>query len=148
MEGTSRDNVAANETAATPQSQASQGGWGTSPLPGSSTGVSSPQSGWPSGGALPQRSIAGFHRGYATTLKVVTYIFAFGLPLVTFLFLCMAARGRDAGAQILLSFLGCGVWAFVLWLFGSFAAKLFDLVSKIAMLNDQLLHELRKENRK
>lgn len=128
---------------------ASQSAWGAAPA----SNQSPAPSGWGGSpvGSPAERSITGFHRGYANTLKVVTYIFAFGLPLITFFALCFSFDRYDAELGIPLSFLGCALWAFFLWLFGSFAAKLFDLVSKIAMFNDQLLRELRelrKENDK
>lgn len=121
---------------------APQSTWGDHPI----QEPPSTQMNWNDPAAQPyhqDKNISGFHRGYATTLKVVTYIFAFGFPLLMFLALCASARGRDAGAQIMLGFFGCGLMAFFLWLYGAFAAKLFDLVSKIAMFNDQILRELR-----
>ena len=93
-----------------------------------------------------ERTITGFHRGYANTLKVVTYIFTIGFPLITFLALCFASEG-DGGVMVA-SLFACGIMAFVLWLTWSFTAKLFDLVSKIAMLNAQLVQEVRELKKK
>ncbi len=76
-----------------------------------------------------------FHRGFVRVLRIVTYLLAFGAPLLLF----VISLGGEGGEYPALIFCLCAALAAVLWLTWSYATKLFDLVSKLAQSNDALL---------
>lgn len=108
MENETRDPWGAENLSAQSSPQPSQ--WGTS---------DQPQAGDP------------FHRGFVRVLRVVTYLLAFGAPVVAF---TMANGGKNPEFYYIGIALGVA-----LWLTWSYATKLFDLVSKLARSNDELL---------
>ncbi len=112
MENETRDPWGAENLSGQPSPQPSQ--WSTS---------DQPQAGDP------------FHRGFVRVLRIVTYLLAFGVPLVIFV-IALDGYGGEYPAVI---FCLCAALAAVLWLTWSYATKLFDLVSKLAQSNDALL---------
>ncbi len=112
MENETRDPWGAETLSGQPSPQPSQ--WGTS---------DQPQAGDP------------FHRGFVRVLRVVTYLLSFGVPLLLF----VISLGGEGGEYPEIAFCLCAALAAVLWLTWSYATKLFDLVSKLARSNDELV---------
>ncbi len=109
MENETRDPWGAETLSGQPSPQPSQ--WGTS---------DQPQAGDP------------FHRGFVRVLRIVTYLLAFGVPVVAFIM----ASGKRHPEPFYYIGIALGV---ALWLTWSYATKLFDLVSKLARSNDELV---------
>lgn len=121
------------------------GGWGGQPVD-TPAGTGGGWSGGSQAYSQTEKNVGGYHRGYANTLKVITYLFTIGVPLIVFLMFAMGMRYASS-TLLAAAFLGCCVLAFVLWVTFSYVTKLFDLISKNAMLSDLILQELRKQGR-
>ncbi len=108
--------------------------WGAETLSGQPSPQPSPQ---PSQWGTSDQPQAGdpFHRGFVRVLRVVTYLLSFGVPLLLF----VISLGGEGGEYPEIAFCLCAALAAVLWLTWSYATKLFDLVSKLARSNDELV---------
>lgn len=91
-----------------------------------------------------QKSVDGFHRGYANALKIVAYVAIALSALATLITL----TAMDGVRGFFLGLIGAALVAFLLWFVTMYKVKMFDLASKNAMANSLILEELRKANKK
>lgn len=99
----------------------------------------------PSNWGTGQKS-KGYHRGFATVMKLSVILQSFVAPLLVWIILgaLIIKATNEEGIAYAAMIIGYAVTAFSLWFSLSYKAKLFDNISKLAENSEQILKQIQK----